>query len=60
MWSRNFTVIRHSDVNGGAGLVTVVGGKLATFRLMAEKAADLVSRELGIDARCRTSQTQLP
>jgi glycerol-3-phosphate dehydrogenase len=60
MWSRNFTVIRHSEVDGVAGLVTVVGGKLSTFRLMAEKTANLVSHELGIDTPSRTSETVLP
>jgi glycerol-3-phosphate dehydrogenase len=60
MWSRNFTVIHHSNVDGGAGMATVVGGKLSTFRLMAEKTADLVSRELGVDTPSRTSETTLP
>jgi glycerol-3-phosphate dehydrogenase len=60
LWSRNFTVIHHSDVDGDTGLVTVVGGKLSTFRLMAEKTADLVCRELRIDIPSRTSHTALP
>ena len=60
LWSRNFTVIHHADVDGGAGMATVVGGKLSTFRLMAEKTADLVSRQLGVDTPSRTSETALP
>jgi glycerol-3-phosphate dehydrogenase len=59
LWSRNFTVIHHVEVNGGAGLATVVGGKLSTFRLMAEKTADLVCRELGVAGPSRTAQTVL-
>jgi glycerol-3-phosphate dehydrogenase len=41
------------------GLVTVVGGKLTTFRLMAEKAADAACRQLGVQAACRTAETVL-
>jgi glycerol-3-phosphate dehydrogenase len=41
------------------GIVTVVGGKLATYRLMAEKTADLVCRRLGIEAPCRTPEIQI-
>jgi len=56
-WSRDFTVLDHSVRDAVAGLVTVVGGKLTTFRLMAEKTADEVCRLLGIEAECRTEET---
>ncbi len=36
-------------------LVLVAGGKLTTFRLIAEEAADLVCRKLGVRARCTTA-----
>jgi glycerol-3-phosphate dehydrogenase len=56
-WSRDFTVIDHAARDGMAGLFTVVGGKLTTFRLMAEKTADAACRQLGIQAACRTAET---
>ena len=56
-WSRDFTVIDHSARDGMAGLLTVVGGKLTTFRLMAEKTADAACRQLGVTTPCRTAET---
>jgi glycerol-3-phosphate dehydrogenase len=56
-WSRDFTVIDHVVRDDMAGLITVVGGKLTTFRLMAEKTADAACRHLGIQAGCRTAET---
>jgi len=58
-WSRDFTVLDHSARDAMAGLVTVVGGKLTTFRLMAEKTADEVCRLLGIEAECSTENVAL-
>ncbi len=51
---RTFAVLDHAERDGVAGLVTVVGGKFTTYRLMAEKTADVVSRHLGIDQPCIT------
>ena len=59
-WSRDFTVIDHDARDRMEGLLTVVGGKLTTFRLMAEKAADAVCAHLGLESRCRTAETVLP
>ncbi|HET6451182.1 MAG TPA: FAD-dependent oxidoreductase [Spirochaetia bacterium] len=59
-WSRDFIVIDHAARDRLSGLVTVVGGKLTTFRLMAEKTADEVCRLLGVTASCRTETTVLP
>jgi glycerol-3-phosphate dehydrogenase len=56
--SRNFTVLDHR-ADGLDGLITVVGGKLTTYRLMAQKAADLACERLGIDAPCRTADEPL-
>jgi len=58
-WSRDFTVIDHAARDGMEGLFTVVGGKLTTFRLMAEKAADAACLQLGVQAACRTAETIL-
>ena len=39
---RTFAVLDHAQRDGVGGLVTVVGGKFTTYRLMAERAADVV------------------
>jgi len=57
--SRSFTVFDHERDDLG-NLVTVAGGKLTTFRLMAEKVVDLVCRRLNSDATCRTADVPLP
>jgi glycerol-3-phosphate dehydrogenase len=57
---RTFAVLDHASRDGVAGLVTVVGGKLTTYRLMAERAADIVCHDLGVDRPCRTKEFVLP
>jgi glycerol-3-phosphate dehydrogenase len=57
--SRGSEIIDH-ETNGLANLITVVSGKLTTFRLTAEKAADLVCERLGVNAPCRTRELPLP
>lgn len=54
--SRDFAVVDHDDV---PGLVSVVGGKLTTHRLMAEAVADRVCASLGVDADCRSAEEPL-
>jgi glycerol-3-phosphate dehydrogenase len=42
--TRAHTVIDHSQVDGVGRFVTIVGGKFATYRLMAEETMDAVCR----------------
>lgn len=51
--SRSFALIDHSD-EGLENFTTISGGKLTTYRLMAEKTADLVCNHLGVDSPCLT------
>ena len=51
--SRSFALIDHSE-DGLENFTTISGGKLTTYRLMAEKTADLVSRRLGVSNPCLT------
>jgi glycerol-3-phosphate dehydrogenase len=44
---------------GSAGVVTVTGGKLTTYREMAEDTVDVVARRLGSRARSRTRRLRL-
>jgi glycerol-3-phosphate dehydrogenase len=57
--SRGFALLDHAEA-GAAGLVTIVGGKLTTYRRMAEAAADRVCDRLGVSASCRTADRPLP
>ena len=58
--SRGFLVIDHEERDGIRGLVSIVGGKMATYRLMAEKTVDVVCERLGWSAPCRTHLHPLP
>ena len=58
--SRSHTVLRHSERDGVAGFVTIAGGKLTTFRLMAKDTVDAVCGELGVERACTTAETPLP
>lgn len=57
--SRSHTVIDHAE-HGIENFVSVVGGKLTTYRLMAEDTADVVAKKLGLTAPCRTAEEPLP
>lgn len=57
--SRNYSLLEHEDT-GLDNFITIAGGKLTTFRLMAEKTCDLVAARLKVDAPCRTATTPLP
>ncbi|MDR0434748.1 MAG: anaerobic glycerol-3-phosphate dehydrogenase subunit A [Gracilibacteraceae bacterium] len=56
--SREFVIIDHGR-EGLRGLVSLIGGKLTTYRLIAEKTVDYVCRELGIAKPCLTAQIPL-
>ena len=56
--SRGFTVVDHGD-EGVGNLCSVVGGKLTTYRQMAEAVADHVCDHLGVNAACETATREL-
>lgn len=58
--SRGIVCLDHEVRDGVKGFVTITGGKLVTYRLMAELVADLVCRKLGHTARCMTAEVPLP
>ncbi len=47
---------RHTLVEGKAGLLTITGGKLTTYRRMAKDVVDRVVERDGRKARCRTDE----
>jgi glycerol-3-phosphate dehydrogenase len=50
---------RHSITTGESGMITVTGGKLTTYREMAQDTVDEVLARLGRRARCRTKRLVL-
>jgi glycerol-3-phosphate dehydrogenase len=57
--SRGYALFEHQD-QGLENFATITGGKLTTCRLMAERAADLVCRRLGVTRPCLTATSPLP
>jgi len=58
--SRGFTLIDHGKRDGLKNFITITGGKLVTYRLMAEKTSDLICQKMGIDTPCSTHLKPLP
>ncbi len=56
--ARSFSLFEHGDCVDN--FCTITGGKLTTYRLMAEKTADLVAARLGNTRPCTTHTTPLP
>ena len=58
--SRGIVCLDHETRDGLKGFITITGGKLMTYRLMAEIATDAVCRKLGVQKACETASTPLP
>lgn len=57
--TRAHAVLDHAARDGVDGLISVVGGKFTTFRLMAEETLDLAGRKLGAERKCLTAETPI-
>ena len=57
--SRGYSLLDH-EADGLNNFITITGGKLTTYRLMAEKTANLVCRRIGNSIPCRTAIEPLP
>jgi glycerol-3-phosphate dehydrogenase len=58
--SREHKVFDHEESDNIKGLLSIAGGKLASYRLMAEHATDVICAKLGIKEKCRTHLEPLP
>ncbi len=58
--SRGIVLLDHAVRDGLEGFITITGGKLMTYRLMAEWATDKVCEKLGITKACTTATEALP
>ncbi len=58
--SRGIVCLDHAQRDGVEGFITISGGKLMTYRLMAQWATDMACRKLGVVAKCETADKPLP
>ncbi len=57
--SREHEIVDHASV-GMPGVISLIGGKLASYRLFAEEASDHVATALGVKRSCQTHLAPLP
>ncbi len=57
--SREHEIIDHAS-HGADGLYSMIGGKLASYRIFAEQMSDIVATRLGSDKPCTTHAHPLP
>jgi glycerol-3-phosphate dehydrogenase len=57
--ARTFKCFDHKESACVEGFVTITGGKATTCRAMAEKTADMVCDQLGINTPCQTKEVIL-
>jgi glycerol-3-phosphate dehydrogenase len=55
----HFAVLDHAARDGVGGIVSIVGGKPTTFRLIAERTADAGCTRLGVVQPCTTATTEI-
>ena len=60
MITRSHAVIDHARRDGIANFVSIVGGKLTTYRLMAEQTADVVAASSASTSRARPHRSRCP
>jgi glycerol-3-phosphate dehydrogenase len=58
--SRGLALVDHLERDGLQGFLTITGGKLTTFRLMAEVVVDAMCEQLGEPRASRTAAEALP
>ncbi len=58
--SRTYKLLDHETRDGVTGLVSMVGGKWTTYRLMAKDVTDLLASKLNVSVECRTHLEKLP
>lgn len=56
--SRSYQVIDH-ETDGVSNLISIIGGKVTIYRLMAEKATDLICHKAGTEKPCQTATLPL-
>ncbi len=57
--TRNHIILDHGKFGGPDNLISIIGGKLTTYRSLAEECVDLVCRKLGCGTKCLTQSYTL-
>ena len=52
--SRDYQIFDHEKLERISGCVSVAGGKMSAFRIMAEDTVDVICEKLGVADKCRT------
>lgn len=58
--SRGIVLLDHKKRDGLDGYITITGGKLMTYRLMAEWTTNLICEKLNVNQQCTTATENLP
>ncbi len=58
--SRGMSILDHEERDGVKGFITISGGKLTTYRLMAKNLVDAMCDQLGEKRECTTDQEPTP
>lgn len=58
--ARGMSVIDHHSRDGVSGMLTIAGGKLTTYRLMAERIVNIMCEEMGEKRECKTAFEAVP
>jgi len=58
--SRGMSILDHEERDGLKGLLTISGGKLTTYRLMAENVVNAMCEQLGDKRPCTTANEAVP
>lgn len=58
--TRDFFLLDHQERDNLHGLTSIVGGKLTTYRMMAEQITDHICERFGVNETCRTADEPLP
>lgn len=58
--SRGMSILDHGTRDGVKGIVSIIGGKLTTYRLMAKNVTDVMCEQLGDDRPCTTDKEAVP
>ncbi len=57
--SREHEIVDHAS-HGAPGVYSMIGGKLASYRIFAEEMTDVLASRFGVSIRCSTHEKPLP
>ena len=58
--TRGMKILEHDTRDGVDGILSIIGGKLTTYRLMAQHMVDIMEEKLGESHECKTAEEVIP